>query len=113
MHPPHDFDRDLLKLFLISEIFPYELLKVYEMGEEEMPRTLQFSKKIPRDLLEVEKARIESRIKKALEAMQHPKKRAILKAARKKLEELKKNPEANKREIELLLMRINEILFHL
>ncbi len=112
LHPPTNFDQDLLKLFLISEIFPYEILKIYEMGEM-APKIIQFSKKTSHELLELEKSKIENKIKKAIDSMNHPKKKVLLKAAKRKLDELKKEPEKNKREIDLLVMKINELLFYI
>lgn len=113
IHPKEYLDDELFKLFLISEIFPYEVLKIYEMGEETIPKTFQFSKKISKELLDIERSKIENKIKRAIESMKDPKKRTLLIAAKRKLDELKMNPEANKREIDLLIMKINEILFYL
>ncbi|MGQ4891971.1 MAG: hypothetical protein ACP6IP_05725 [Candidatus Njordarchaeia archaeon] len=113
MHPSKKFDKELFQLFLTSEIFPYEVLKIYEMGEDTQPRTFQFSKKTSKELLELEKSKTENKIRRAIESMNDPKKRTLLIAAKRKLDELKKNPEKNKREIDLLIMKINEILFYL
>lgn len=113
IHPSKHLQRDLFQLFLTSELFPYEVLKIYEMGEETNVRTFQFSKKTSRELIEIEKNKIENKIRRAVESMKDPKKRTLLIAAKRRLDELKKDPERNKREIDLLIMKINEILFYL